>query len=111
MLGWAVDGIDGAQHPTAVVEDREFAALRISAGHDLIEPVGDTRRLEADVELVGPEPWGGFVGRRLAGDGASDVDRLVDGVLHGFEADSSAGERIWILGAIADGEDLRVGCT
>src|SRR6266851_4978338 len=108
MVGCSVDGFDAYQSAAAEAEHREVPVGRVAADDRQVVTRGDTRNLQLQIALVAPEPWHLFIGFRPAGEAGGDTPRLIDGVLHGFEANATGGEGRREISAIADRRDRGV---
>src|SRR5262245_35544127 len=87
----------------------ETAARGIAADDRLGPAGGQPEDLEIDVVLVRPEPGQLVVARVLAERCLGGDDRLVLRVRPRLEAHTSIETREWRVGAVAGGEDFRVG--
>src|SRR3569623_276824 len=94
VVGGAVAALD-ADEPVAVkAAHREGAGSEVATHAAVLGAGGQSDHLELEVALVAPEPGQSGVDRRLAGNAGGDAAPLVDGVLHGFEADALAGRDV-----------------
>src|SRR6516162_3392952 len=86
-----------------------MTGCRVATQYRSVVPHGDPGNLQFQIALVAPKPWNFVVGLRLSNNIGGSAARLIDRVLHRFEAHPAGSEWCREIGAVADREDRRVG--
>ena len=108
-LPWAVDRVDGEQSSGAEIERGEAAPRRIAAQHDLVIARRQSRDLQLQVVLVGPEPRHLGVRHGRAEQRRGGNLGLMNRVRHGFEPHAALEQGVRMVRAVAGREDVRIG--